>query len=39
MMHEPEHCCDEAANHQLPKAVAVFVVLYLCILKASLKAF
>ena len=39
VMHEPEHCCDEAANHQLPKAVAVFVVLYLCILKASLKAF
>ena len=29
MMHEWARCCDEAANHQLPIAVAVFFVLHL----------
>ena len=29
VMHVWEHCCDEAANHQLPIVVAVFTVLHL----------
>ena len=28
MMHEQAHCCHEAANHQLPIAVAAFVILH-----------
>ena len=28
-MHEQGCCCDEAANHQLPTAAAVFIVLHL----------
>ena len=27
MMNEHEHCCDEAANHQLPRAVASWIIL------------
>ena len=27
-MYERAHCCDEAANHQLPIAAAVFVILH-----------
>ena len=26
MMHEQAHCCDEAANHQLPVAVAFHII-------------
>ena len=29
MIHEQAHCHDEAANHQLPIAVAIFIVLHL----------
>ena len=29
VMHEWVHCCDEAANHQLPTAAAVLVILHL----------
>ena len=25
VMHEQEHCCDEAANHQLPRAAAFWI--------------
>ena len=29
MMHEWVHCHNEAANHQLPITVAVFIILHL----------
>ena len=29
VMHEQAHCCDEVANHQLPIAVALFIILHL----------
>ena len=29
MRHVQTHCCDEAASHQLPIAVAIFIILHL----------
>ena len=28
-MHEQAHCPDEAANHQLSRAVAIFIIMHL----------
>ena len=35
MMHEWVHCCDEAANHQLPIAVAFWIIPIVSIMENS----